>query len=128
VSIAAYSLRCPTLRQDVSRDFFTTPIFENHISSDAVKVARRIADVASLKLRQSLNDAVDRLVGIVFRITQTFGHEDAYQPGANYLVPFTCFFAVGIEPLKQSIKWFSGDGHLSVNSLELGIDKTCAAS
>jgi hypothetical protein len=27
----------------------------------------------------------------------------------------TCFFAIRIEPLKQSIKWVLGDRHLSTN-------------
>ena len=94
--------------------------FEDEIPRHAVKVTRRIADVLRLNFRQSLHHAIDSFIRIVFRITQTFRDEYADQPGANHLISLTCFFAIRIEPLKQSIKWFLGDGQLSTNSLELG--------
>lgn|SRR5215813_8755691 len=123
MSVTSHGCVCQVLRQHVRGDLFTASIFEEDVSRHAVKVTGRISDVALLKLRQSLYHSIDRLIRIVFRVTKTFGDEDAYQPGANYLVSCSCFFAIGVEPLKQSIKWFLGDGHLSASSLELGIDK-----
>jgi hypothetical protein len=120
ISITSNACLCLALRQHVRRDLFTTSILENDVSCHTVKVSGRIANVAPLQLRQSLYHSIDRLVGVVFRITQALGDEDAYQPGPNCLVSCSCFFAIRIEPLKQSIKWFLGDGQLSTNSLELG--------
>lgn len=101
-------------RQHVGRDFLPPAGFENEITGHAVKIPRRIANVLGLDLRQPLHDPIDSFIRIVFRITQTFGDEDADQPGPNYFIPLTCFFAIWIEPLKQSIKWFFGDGQLSL--------------
>ena len=128
MSITELIVLCLASRQYVVRqNLFTTSIFEDDVSRNAMKVADRIADVGLFKFRQSLYHSIDRFIGIVFRITQTFGDEDAYQAGTNHLVSRSCFFAIGVEPLKQSVKWVLGDGQLSANSLELGIDKTCAA-
>lgn len=112
-SVASDSFLRNAYRQHVSRDFLSPAGFENEITGHAVKVPRRIANVLRLDLRQSFDDAIDSFIRIVFRITQTFGDEDADQPGPNYFIPLTCFFAIRIEPLKQSVKWFLGDGQPS---------------
>src|ERR1041385_8253434 len=119
MSIATCAFLGMALRDLVGRYFLTPAIFQQDVSGHAVKVTGRITNVSFLKLRQSLYHSIDRLVCIVFRIAETLRHEDADQTGANDLVPVCCFFAVGIEPLKQSIKWVRGDGHLSANSFEL---------
>src|ERR1043166_6332061 len=108
------------LRQHVRRYLSAPSTFEQDVSRHAVKVTSRIANVTLLKLRQSFDHSIDRLIRIVFGITQTFGDEDPYQPGANYLVSCSCFFAIGVEPLKQSVKWFFGDGQLSANPQNWG--------
>ena len=98
--VAAQFFRCGTLRQDVGRNFSDAARFENQVASDAVKVAGRVADVAGLDFGQPLNDTIDSFVRIVFRVTETLRDEDADQPGTDQLVPFTCFVAIRIEPLK----------------------------
>jgi hypothetical protein len=71
MSIASHVCLGLALRQDIGQHLFTTPIFEDDVSRHAMKVANRIANVALLKFRQSLYHAIDRFIGIVFRITQT---------------------------------------------------------
>ena len=40
------------------------------------------------------------------------------EAGANYFVTLTCLLAIGIQPLKQRIKWFLIVGQLSTNPLK----------
>ena len=120
MSITSHARLCCVLRQHVRLDLFTASIFEKNVSRHAVKVTSRIANVARLELRQSFDHSIDRLIRIVFRIIKTFRDEDPYQPSANELVSCSCFFAIGVEPLKQSVKWFFGDGQLSANPQNWG--------
>ena len=128
MSVTTHAFQRLALRHCVSRDFLTPAIFQENVSSHTMKVPGGIANVGFLKLRQPLYHPIDRLVRIVFRIAQPLRHKDAYQARANYLVSFCCFFAIRIEPVKQSIKWIRGDGHLStISSCTCGSIKTCAA-
>ena len=85
-----------------------------------MKVTRRITDVVSLNLRQSLHYSIDSFVGVVLGVAQAFGHKYSYQPGADNFIALTCLVAIGIEPFQLEIKWFLGGGQLFKQVLGVG--------
>src|SRR6185369_9951869 len=103
---------CETLRQYVHRNFPPPSCFHQNVSRHTMKVTRRVADIASFNLRQSLYNSIDSFVCIVFGVTQALGHIHSYQSGTNRFVALTCLFAVGIEPFKQLVKWVVRSGQL----------------
>lgn len=71
-SVASDGFRRDARRQHISRDFLPPAGFEDEISSHAVKVPRRIADIFLLDFGQSLRYAIDGFIRVMFRIAQAF--------------------------------------------------------
>ena len=63
------------LRHHVDRDFPASVHLANNETCDAVEVTNGIPDIRVADLRQLLHHAVDRLVGKILRVAESFGHE-----------------------------------------------------
>lgn len=102
--IALPGFRRHLVRHDVDRDFLASQTFANYVTTDAVKVSSRIADVRVSNFGQTPGYSLDGLVGIVFRITQPVGNKHPDQARADHFVTSTRVVAIRIQPLKQCIK------------------------
>lgn len=85
---------------------FASEVFEMDLVCDAEEVACAVAAKFFFNLFELAGDAVDGFVGEVFRLGTTAPGEDLDEAAPNFLVLEGSLFAIGIKPIKQSVKSF----------------------
>ena len=80
------------------RDLLAANHLEYDETRDPVKIFGGLTNVRVSNLRQLLHHAVDRLVGKILRVAESFGHKDPDQTSANYFIFLPGYFAVWVKP------------------------------
>jgi hypothetical protein len=85
-------------RHHIDRDFLASRHLANDETRNAVEISGGLADVRVAKLRQPLYHAVDRLVGKILRVAESFGHKYPDQTSADYFILLPGYFGVWVKP------------------------------
>ena len=85
---------------------FSPQVFEVNFVGDAEEVARAVAAEFFFDLFELAGDAVDCFVGEVFGLDAAAPGEDLDETAPDFLVLEGGLFAIGIKPIKQSVKSF----------------------
>lgn len=80
------------------RDLLAANHLSNDETRDAVEIPGGLPNVRVSNLWQLLHHAIDRLVGKIFRIAESFGHKDPDQTSADYFIFLPGYFAVWVKP------------------------------